>query len=127
MQNGRVVLELQAINERMLATRARTSVHILRDLHEWAEWLPRRLAGLEPPALASRLASELKPVLEQLASVTSSGLDDATRNHIRNMDVYVARMLEEVTSGRTQMVQEIRSEIRLLARTMAALAEEAER
>ncbi len=71
--------------------------------------------------------SELKPVLEQLASVTASGLDDATRNHIRNMDVYVARMLEEVTSGRTQMVQEIRSEIRLLARTMAALAEEAER
>lgn len=71
--------------------------------------------------------SELKPVLERLANVTSSGLDDATRNHIRNMDVYVARMLEEISSGRTQMVQEIRSEIRLLARTMAALAEEAER
>ncbi len=71
--------------------------------------------------------SELKPVLERLANVTSSGLDDATRNHIRNMDVYVARLLEEVSTGRTQMVQELRSEIRLLARTMAALAEDAER
>ncbi len=77
--------------------------------------------------LMVRLASnqsELKPVLERLADVTSSGIDDATRNHIRNVDVYVARMLEEMSSGRAQMVQELRSEIRLLARTMAALAEE---
>lgn len=77
--------------------------------------------------LMVRLASnqsELKPVLERLADVSSTGIDDATRNHIRNVDVYVARMLEEISSGRTQMVQEIRSEIRLLARTMAALAEE---
>lgn len=77
--------------------------------------------------LMVRLASnqsELKPVLERLADVSSSGVDDATRNHIRNVDVYVARLLEEVSTGRSQMVQELRSEIRLLARTMAALAEE---
>jgi hypothetical protein len=34
---------------------------------------------------------------------------------------------EAVTSGREQTVQDIRSEIRLLARTIAALAEEADR
>ena len=43
------------------------------------------------------------------------------------MDVYLARLLEEIASGRNQLVQEIRAEIRLLARTMAALAEESDR
>ncbi|MFQ5971780.1 MAG: flagellar motor protein MotA [Alphaproteobacteria bacterium] len=70
--------------------------------------------------------SDLRPALERLAAVQSGGMDEATRNHIRNVDVYLARLLEETTTGRNQMVQEIRSEIRLLARTMAALAEEGE-
>jgi hypothetical protein len=39
----------------------------------------------------------------------------------------MARMLEETTQGRTQIIQDVRSEIRLLARTIAALAEESER
>jgi hypothetical protein len=43
------------------------------------------------------------------------------------MDVYTARLLEEVATGRVQSVQEIRSEIKLLARTIAALAEDSER
>jgi hypothetical protein len=43
------------------------------------------------------------------------------------MDVYTARLLEEVVSGRVQTVQEIRSEIKLLARTIAALADDASR
>jgi hypothetical protein len=33
-------------------------------------------------------------------------------------------MLEEAALGRTEIVQELRAEIRLLARTIAALAEE---
>ncbi len=70
---------------------------------------------------------QLQPVLERLANMQAGGFDDTTRSHIRNMDVYLARMLEEISSGRTQLVQEIRAEIRLLARTMAALAEEADR
>lgn len=71
---------------------------------------------------------ELRPILQRLADVLDTGqdfgMDDATRQHIRNMDVYAARILEEVATGRTQSVQEIRSEIKLLARTIAALAEE---
>ena len=38
-----------------------------------------------------------------------------------------ARLLEEVATGRVESVQEIRSEIKLLARTIAALAEDSER
>jgi hypothetical protein len=54
------------------------------------------------------------------------GMDEATRNHIRNLEVYLARMLEEMSTGRAQTTQEIRNEIRLLARTIAAIAEEGE-
>ena len=42
------------------------------------------------------------------------------------VDRQVSRLLEESVRGREQSVQEIRSEIRLLARTIAALAEEAD-
>ncbi len=41
--------------------------------------------------------------------------------------MHLARLYEDVSQGRGSAVQEIRSEIRLVARTIAALAEEAER
>lgn len=67
--------------------------------------------------------SELRAILDRL--VTSStqnigGLDEATQTHIRNLDVYVARMLEEQAAGRDDVIQQVRSEIKLLARTIAA-------
>lgn len=70
--------------------------------------------------------SQLKPLLMRLAEVdfATSGIDDATRGHIRNLDTHVERLVGEMTTGRDHTVQEIRSEIRLLARTIAAIAEE---
>ena len=69
--------------------------------------------------------AELRPVLQRLAEPRQGeDFDEATRNHIRNIDSYLARMLEDQVNGRNQIVQEIRSEIRLLARTIAALAED---
>jgi hypothetical protein len=70
---------------------------------------------------------ELKPVLGKLAAAASDGglgMDSTTRTHIRNIDVYLARLLEDIGTGRSQMTQELRSEIKLLARTIAAVAEE---
>ncbi|WP_328702840.1 flagellar motor protein MotA [Arenibaculum pallidiluteum] len=71
---------------------------------------------------------ELRPLLQRLSDVLgaghSFGMDEATRQHIRNLDVYASRILEEATAGRAQATHEIRSEIKLLARTIAALAEE---
>ena len=69
---------------------------------------------------------ELKPSLERLATVAenSLGQDDVLRTHLRNIEGYMARLAEDVAEGRAQSVQEIRGEIRLLARTIAALAEE---
>lgn len=67
---------------------------------------------------------ELKPVLQRLADGADQdgGIDEATRGHIRNLDVYVTRLLEETVNGRNQLASELRSEIKLLARTIAAAA-----
>jgi hypothetical protein len=71
---------------------------------------------------------ELKPVLTRLAdSAASRGQDEALRGHMRNIEMYLARLAEDLSQGRAQTIQEVRSEIRLLARTIAALAEEADR
>ena len=60
-----------------------------------------------------------------MAEAAGTGaMDDATRGHIRNLELYLARILEEVTQGRLQATAEIRNEIKVLARTIAALAEE---
>jgi hypothetical protein len=71
---------------------------------------------------------ELRNVLSKLADAprgaAGGGMDEATRMHIRNMDAALSRMVEEAGSGRLQMTQDIRNEIRLLARTIANLAEE---
>ncbi|HYG85634.1 MAG TPA: flagellar motor protein MotA [Azospirillum sp.] len=70
---------------------------------------------------------EMKQVLGRLADATAGGLDESSRQHLRNIDIYLARLVEEAANGRTQAVAEIRNEIKILTRTIAALAEEAER
>ena len=71
---------------------------------------------------------EMKPVLERLASATerenAMTLDDVSRGHLRNIDVYTSRLLKDAAPGRDMMVEELRSEIKLLARTIAGLARE---
>lgn len=67
---------------------------------------------------------ELRPVIARLAEGTAFTLDEATRTHIRNMDVYLAQLLEETVNGRSQMVQDLRGEIKLVSRTIAIAAGE---
>ena len=69
---------------------------------------------------------ELKPILAKLTETASEGnfgIDEATRTHIRNLDVHIAQLLEDIPSGRDQLVQELRNEIKLLARTVAAISD----
>ena len=68
----------------------------------------------------------LGPVLHRLAEVqaTPAAADEVVRGHLRNTEIYLSRMLEEMTTGRAQATAELRSEIKLVARTIAALAEE---
>lgn len=72
--------------------------------------------------------SELTPILGKLAeSGGNSASDEITQAYLRNIETYLSRIHDEMGPGRTDAVKEIRSEIRLLARTIAALAEEPER
>jgi hypothetical protein len=72
---------------------------------------------------------ELRPLLSRLTSVAeaSLGQNDALRAHLRSIEGYMARLTEDLAEGRAQSVSELRNEIRLLARTIAALADEGSR
>jgi hypothetical protein len=81
-------------------------------------------------ALMVKLAEsqmELKPILARLTEAANQGafgLDSQSREHVRSIDVHLRRLSDEMTTNRDLTVSEIRGEIKLLARTIAALAEE---
>jgi len=79
-------------------------------------------------ALMLKLAEhqiEMKPILTRLAETkTASAVDDVTRNHIRNIDTALARLVEEMAGGRDELIREIRGEFKLLARTLASRADD---
>ncbi|WP_341705413.1 flagellar motor protein MotA [Ferrovibrio sp.] len=67
---------------------------------------------------------EMKPILAKLAQgAESGGFDAASRGHLRNMDILLARLLDDGAQGRAKLVDEMRAEIKLLSRTIAAMAD----
>jgi hypothetical protein len=74
--------------------------------------------------------SDIRPMLARIADLAAQGgfgIDETSRYHLRNLDIQMNRVLEELTTGRQVTTQELRSEIRMVARTIAAIAEESER
>ena len=63
---------------------------------------------------------ELGPVLSKLAD--GAGGDPAVRQAVRSIDKTLARLAEDAATGRGETLTELRAEIRLLARTIAAAA-----
>ncbi len=63
---------------------------------------------------------DLRPAMAELARQVSSGLAgyEEMRDHLRNVDVCLTRLLEEVSEGRRQFVEELRNELRLLAQSI---------
>jgi hypothetical protein len=69
---------------------------------------------------------EMKPLLAKLTQdSTARATDDTMYKSIRSIDTQIARLIEELGTGRNELVSELRSEIRVLSRTMAAIAERA--
>lgn len=67
---------------------------------------------------------EMKPILAKLAQGAEAGaLDAASRGHLRNIDVLLARLLDDAAQGRAKLVDDMRAEIKLLSRTLAAMAD----
>ncbi len=70
--------------------------------------------------------ADLRPALMQIAdnsSLAGSGMDQATRNAIKNLDRHMSVLTTDVAQGRDELIREIRSEIKILARTIAAAAD----
>ena len=67
--------------------------------------------------------NELKQILAKLADAGArgggGGIDDVTRGHIRNLDTQLTKLVEETRAGREHLVGQMRSELKLLARTIA--------
>jgi len=53
----------------------------------------------------------------------AAGVDQATREHLRNLDLAVERLIVETSHGRDHVVAEVRNEIHLLARTLSVIAD----
>ena len=65
----------------------------------------------------------LGPALQALGERRTEGGDDQARAHLRSIETLLQRMLHEGEQGRVQSTQELRNDIRVLTRTIAALAE----
>ena len=94
--------------------------------------LSNRLAALSDRLtrdqdLVERLLASQQEMLRQLAQRPETpALDANTREHIRNTDVQLGRLIEEIGRGRAELSRELRSEIKLVARTIAIVAGEPE-
>jgi hypothetical protein len=67
---------------------------------------------------------EIKPLLAKIANAPiSSSPEETMGKSMRSIDTQLARLIEEMGTGRSELVSELRSEIRVLSRTMAAIAE----
>jgi hypothetical protein len=66
----------------------------------------------------------LAPALQRLGERRpDNGLDDPSRAHLRNIELYLQRFITESEEGRQQTSLDIRNDIRILTRTIAAIAE----
>lgn len=74
--------------------------------------------------IAETLAT-VGPTMQRMADTNAeSRLDEAMRAHLRSMDLTLQRLLAETEQGRVQSTAELRNDLRLLTKTVAALAEE---
>jgi hypothetical protein len=102
------------------------------ELHNAVGTLSQRLAALSDRLtrdqdLVERLLGGQQEMLRQMAHrADGSALDPATREHIRNTDVQLGRLIEELGRGRNELSRELRNEIKLVARTIAIVAGEPE-
>lgn len=67
----------------------------------------------------------LGPALQRMNDYRQNpGFDDAARAHLRNIEMYLQRLLADAEQGRAQSTAELRNDLRILTRTVAALADD---
>jgi hypothetical protein len=96
--------------------------------------LTERIATLSDTMRANqqlmlRIAESQQAIAPALARIgerraPEPAIDEITRAHLRNIELYLQRLVTETEQGRIQSTAELRNDIRVLTRTIAALAEE---
>jgi len=71
-------------------------------------------------SLAGAIAQLTEATKAAEPTAAAPAMDDATKQHIRNLDLGIKRLIEEQTRASETMVDELKSEIKLLSRTIAA-------
>lgn len=66
----------------------------------------------------------LAPALTRLGDARQSGQDDISRAHLRNIELLLNRLLMESEQGRAQSTAELRSDLKVLTRTIAAVRDD---
>ena len=75
--------------------------------------------------LLERVVGSQQTLVQHMAQRAEvGGLDQATRDHIRNTDIQLSRLIEEMARGRAELSRDLRNEIKLVARTIAIVAGE---
>ena len=64
------------------------------------------------------------PALNRLANASGETHDDIARAHLRNIELLLSRLINEAEQGRSQSTAELRSDLKILTRTIAARSEE---
>ncbi len=102
-------------------------VSVVKSLHSFSEKLSLMAEHtISHQNLIKKIAQNQIDLQENLVKVTSQVThnlqDDTIKQHMRSLDATSLRVLEELIEGRARTTQEIKAEIRLVARTLSALA-----
>lgn len=98
-----------------------------REVAETLQGLGRQLATFvdytrDERRVLSQLAkgqNDLAPLLTQLAT-QKNDVDDSMQQHIRNLDINIKRLADELTTSRGQLSEGIRDELRMIGRALSA-------
>ncbi|HEX2891224.1 flagellar motor protein MotA [Vineibacter terrae] len=121
-QSAESIDKLQRTLERSEEQRSATG-ESMAQLGDWLQHLAETIH--QQQAMMSRLVEsgiELRETVARFTERTNQthATDDPTRAHLRNLEAYTARLLEETVRNRTALADELRGEFKLLARTLAA-------
>lgn len=99
-----------------------TMVTIAETLASLSDRLDAQAAQAEH---GEKMGRSLAEAITQLAENSkpqeiAPAMDDATKQHIRNLDVGIKRLIDAQASNSETLVDELRSELKLLSRTIAA-------
>jgi phosphoglycerate-specific signal transduction histidine kinase len=95
----------------------------LVELSERLGWLGDHMR--EERDLLRQMVGLQQTALDRSAPKAAGGgplLDEASRTHLRNTDLQMGRLIDEMARTREEMTRELRSEIKLVARTIAFAA-----